>query len=140
MLICEIFYSLQGEGTYIGAPSIFIRTSGCTQKCCWCDTPYTSWWNEGNKVSIDEIYKTCINHSGYVKHIVITGGEPMIQKDLPELVNLLKKNKHFVTIETNGTIFNPDVKPDLFSISPKTSNSIPDKDNHPKDITDWKDH
>lgn len=106
-----------------------------------CDTYYTSWWNEGQKLSIENIYNSCISHTGYVKHIVITGGEPMLQKDLPELVNYLKKRKHFVTIETNGTIYNPDVKPHLFSISPKTKNSIPNKNNYPKDVgIDWKIH
>lgn len=140
MLICEIFYSLQGEGTYIGTPSIFIRTSSCNMRCKWCDTPYSSWWNEGNKKTINEIYDHIIKEIGYVKHVVISGGEPMIQKDLPDLVDLLKSKNHFVTIETNGTIFNPNVKPDLFSISPKTTNSIPDKNYHPTDITDWEKH
>ena len=61
----------------------------------------------------------------HVEHVVITGGEPMIQRDLAELVDALRKRGHFVTIETAGTIYDDRVKPDFFSISPKLRNSYP---------------
>ena len=55
MRIAELFYSLQGEGTLVGMPSVFIRTSGCNLRCAWCDTPYTSWAPEGTDLSLDQI-------------------------------------------------------------------------------------
>lgn len=133
MLISEIFYTLQGEGFYCGCPSIFIRTSGCNLRCNFCDTYYTSWFTEGGKKTPDEIIKEIYDQWGYVKHVVISGGEPTIQKDLPELVDKLIDKNHIVTIETNGTIYKENLKPSLFSISPKTNNSIPDETKYPKE-------
>jgi 7-carboxy-7-deazaguanine synthase len=132
-----MFYSLQGEGTYTGVPSVFIRTSTCNLKCCFCDSPFSSWWNEGEKKTVNEIFNYVTSQFWYVKHIVITGGEPLLQKELPDLVNLFKRSNHYVTIETNGTIFKPDVIPDLFSISPKTNNSIPSETNRPQNMENW---
>jgi 7-carboxy-7-deazaguanine synthase len=134
MVICESFYTLQGEGSFIGIPSVFIRTSHCNLRCGWCDTPYTSWWNEGDKIHADEVIERISDEHGFVEHVVISGGEPMIQKDMGELVEKLKKNGHIVTIETNGTIYKEDVKPNLFSISPKLSNSIPNNICYPEGI------
>ncbi len=53
MKIAELFYSLQGEGSLVGVPSFFIRTSGCNLRCSWCDTPYTSWQPEGGEMTLD---------------------------------------------------------------------------------------
>jgi|TARA_R100000501_G_C2631216_1_gene127165 7-carboxy-7-deazaguanine synthase len=125
MNISEIFYSIQGEGKFVGTPSTFIRTSGCNLRCDWCDTPYTSWEPEVNRTGIKEIIsKVSEVTSDNASHIVITGGEPFIQPDLGDLVKELHKDDYFVTIETNGTIFK-DVGADLYSISPKLENSIP---------------
>src|SRR5581483_10624102 len=55
--ISEIFYSIQGEGSLVGVPSVFVRTSGCNLRCIWCDTPYTSWEPEGQELSLEEIGK-----------------------------------------------------------------------------------
>jgi len=124
MRIAEIFHSIQGEGLLAGVPSIFIRTSGCNLRCHWCDTPYASWKPEGPEMSIEEILKKI---SGWdCNHIVLTGGEPMIAPDLPELATALKKKqKKHITIETAGTIPPDDITCDLASISPKLSNSTP---------------
>ena len=129
MRIAEIFHSIQGEGILAGVPSIFIRTSGCNLRCHWCDTPYSSWKPEGPEMSIEEILKKI---SGWdCNHIVLTGGEPMIAPDLPELATVLKKQKKHITIETAGTILPNSISCDLASISPKLSNSTPSPERDP---------
>src|SRR5580658_1180766 len=77
--ISEIFYSIQGEGMLAGVPSVFLRTSGCNLRCTWCDTPYTSWKPEGDDQPLDVILADVRQHSA--THVVVTGGEPMIQED-----------------------------------------------------------
>ena len=89
-----------------------------------CDTPYSSWWTEGDNQSPQDIIDLT-DQWRHVKHFVVSGGEPTIQKDLPELITLLKDLGHIVTIETNGTKFVKEMDPHLYSISPKTSNSYP---------------
>jgi 7-carboxy-7-deazaguanine synthase len=129
MRIAEIFYSIQGEGLLAGVPSIFIRTSGCNLRCHWCDTPYASWKPEGPEMSIEEILKKLTEWN--CDHIVLTGGEPMIAPDLPELATALKKQKKHITIETAGTILPNGIPCDLASISPKLSNSTPSPERDP---------
>ena len=129
MRIAEIFHSIQGEGILAGVPSIFIRTSGCNLRCHWCDTPYSSWKPEGPEMSIEEILKKI---SGWdYNHIVLTGGEPMVAPDLPELAAVLKIQKKHITIETAGTIPPNGIPCDLASISPKLSNSTPPPERDP---------
>ncbi len=77
MRIAEIFYSVQGEGSLVGVPSVFVRTSGCNLRCSWCDTPYTSWNPEGEDLTLDEILDRASSFSA-ARHVVLTGGEPMI--------------------------------------------------------------
>jgi 7-carboxy-7-deazaguanine synthase len=120
--IAELFYSVQGEGMLAGVPSVFIRTSGCNLRCVWCDTPYTSWAPEGEEKALDEIIDCVHRHAA--SHVVITGGEPMIQPEIVELTRRLRALGKHITIETAGTVFEP-VECDLMSISPKTSNSTP---------------
>jgi len=117
--ISEIFYSIQGEGTLAGVPSVFIRTSGCNLRCSWCDTPYTSWAPEGEERSIDSIVQE-VERFG-ASHVVVTGGEPMIAPQIDELTNRLGGH---LTIETAGTV-DAHVRCDLMSISPKLANSTP---------------
>ena len=123
MRIAEIFHSIQGEGLLAGVPSIFIRTSGCNLRCHWCDTPYASWKPEGPEMSVQEILKK--TSAWNCNHIVLTGGEPMIAPDLPELATALKKEGKHITIETAGTILPNGIPCDLASLSPKLSNSTP---------------
>jgi 7-carboxy-7-deazaguanine synthase len=120
MKISEIFYSVQGEGTLVGVPSVFIRTSGCNLRCAWCDTPYTSWNPEGHEMPVAEILEEVRRYPA--KHAVVTGGEPMI---VDEVIELTKALDMHVTIETAGTVYKP-VKCDLMSISPKLANSTPE--------------
>ena len=123
MRISEIFYSVQGEGSLMGVPSIFIRTSGCNLRCSWCDTPYTSWHPEGDEMSLETILARLAEWP-QAGHVVVTGGEPMIAPGIPELTEALRARGLHITIETAGTVFAP-VACDLMSISPKLSNSTP---------------
>ncbi|MGD0618828.1 MAG: 7-carboxy-7-deazaguanine synthase QueE [Bryobacteraceae bacterium] len=122
MKIAEIFYSVQGEGVFTGMPSVFVRTSGCNLRCTWCDTPYTSWSPEGAEMSVAEVLAEVRSHPS--AHVVVTGGEPMIQPALVELTNALHDSGLHITIETAGTAWAP-VACDLMSISPKLANSTP---------------
>ena len=131
--------TLQGEGKLLGMPVLFIRTAGCNLRCIWtlangklsiCDTPYSSFDIKDSEVySISKIIEVIKNNIGNLQHIVISGGEPMLQKD--GLVNLCTELKNqfdvHITVETNGTIFIDELSGlvDLFSLSPKLSNSNP---------------
>jgi 7-carboxy-7-deazaguanine synthase len=123
MKIAEIFYSLQGEGALLGVPSVFVRTSGCNLRCVWCDTPYTSWQPEGDDLSIDEILARVESHP-QARHVVLTGGEPMIAPRVVELTEGFRARGLHITVETAGTVFHP-VACDLMSISPKLAHSTP---------------
>ncbi len=122
MQISEIFYSIQGEGRFMGLPSVFIRTSGCNLRCVWCDTPYTSWKPEGRDSTIDEIVRETAKYPS--RFIVITGGEPLLAPEIERLTWALKQTGVHITIETAATIFKP-VSCDLLSMSPKLANSTP---------------
>jgi 7-carboxy-7-deazaguanine synthase len=124
MRVAEIFYSVQGEGSLIGVPSIFVRTSGCNLRCVWCDTPYTSWNPEGEHLAIDSILARAAEYPA-ARHVVLTGGEPMIAPGIVELSNELRGRGYHITVETAGTVFAP-VACDLMSISPKLANSTPE--------------
>jgi 7-carboxy-7-deazaguanine synthase len=130
MKISEIFYSVQGEGSLLGVPSVFVRTSGCNLRCVWCDTPYTSWNPEGREMSNAEIVEQ-VRAFG-ASHVVLTGGEPMIlEQSIPLTKGFAEAGLH-ITIETAGTVFQP-VVCDLMSISPKLANSTP----HARDGGKW---
>ncbi len=125
MLISEIFYSLQGEGELTGVPSVFVRASGCNLRCNWCDTPYASWQPEGDTRAVEEIVSEISRHPA--RHVVLTGGEPMIAKEIHVLAGAVKSQLgHHITIETAGTIPPAGIACDLASISPKLKNSAPD--------------
>lgn len=128
MLVSEIFYSLQGEGELTGVPSVFVRASGCNLRCAWCDTPYASWQPEGRPLGVGEIVAEVIRHPA--RHVVLTGGEPMIAKDLPELAAALKDLGYHLTIETAATVAPAGIACDLASLSPKLLNSAPDPVQH----------
>jgi 7-carboxy-7-deazaguanine synthase len=123
MKIAEIFYSIQGEGSLIGVPSVFVRTSGCNLRCAWCDTPYTSWRPEGGERSLDDIVAQVAAYPAH--HVVVTGGEPMIAPEIVLLTERLRALRLHITIETAGTVDAP-AACDLMSISPKLANSTPE--------------
>lgn len=124
MLISEIFYSVQGEGILTGVPSVFVRTSGCNLRCRWCDTPYASWKPEGTDFIPDQILAQ-IQTWPAARHVVLTGGEPMVAKDVNVLIHLIRQAGYHLTIETAGTLDLPEAGCDLASLSPKLSNSTP---------------
>src|SRR2546426_10236001 len=98
MRVAELFYSIQGEGKLAGVPSVFVRASGCNLRCVWCDTPYASWNPEGEDVAVDQIVRR-VGEFGS-RHVVVTGGEPMIMLDISALCDALKGAGHHITIET----------------------------------------
>lgn len=129
MRTAEIFLSIQGEGLLTGTESVFVRTSGCNLRCRYCDTPYTSWSPEGDDLSIEEILAEVERHD--CKHVVLTGGEPMLFAEAVPLCEAFANRGLHVTIETAGTLDLP-VRCDLMSVSPKLSNSTPDAERHPR--------
>lgn len=122
MRISEVYESIQGEGEYVGEPSVFVRTTGCNLRCWFCDTPFTSWNPAGETRSLDDLCEQILNWP--TKHVVITGGEPLIQDDVVELARRLIEHDRFITVETAGSVYLP-VPCQLMSISPKLSNSTP---------------
>lgn len=130
MRICELFESIQGEGMLAGVPSLFIRTSGCNLRCAWCDTPYASWEPEGEEWDAGRLVRFAA--ASPLRHVVITGGEPMIFPDLGPLTHGLRGLGRHITVETAGTV-DQDVSCDLMSISPKLANSTP----HGRDGGRW---
>ncbi len=107
MVITEIFKSIQGEGTRAGLPCIFIRLTGCNLRCTWCDTAYAFYG--GTKVSIDEIIdkvrELAAEGANGVSLVEITGGEPLLQADTPELAARLLAAGFTTMIETSGERF-----------------------------------
>jgi 7-carboxy-7-deazaguanine synthase len=124
MLVSEIFHSLQGEGELTGVSSVFIRLSGCNLRCNWCDTPYASWQPEGTEMTIEEIVRQVDSFS--TRHCVLTGGEPMIAKNVHALAAALRSGGKHLTIETAATVPPANIACDLASLSPKLKNSAPD--------------
>jgi 7-carboxy-7-deazaguanine synthase len=121
--IAEVFHSIQGEGSLLGVPSVFVRTSGCNLRCSWCDTPYTSWSPEGETLTVEQVFDRAASFG--CRHVVVTGGEPMIAPEIVALTEGLRAQGRHITIETAGTVHAP-VACDLMSISPKLANSTPE--------------
>lgn len=121
MVVNEIFHSIQGEGSLAGTPSVFIRLAGCPVGCEWCDTKYAWDSDEGEELPIPEIVDRTVHWPS--RFVVITGGEPMVNPQLPDLANALKEQNKHITIETAGIKFVAGLSCDLMSISPKLSNS-----------------
>jgi len=128
MLVAEIFQSLQGEGELAGVPSVFVRTSGCNLRCVWCDTPYASWHPEGAPMTVADIVAEVLRHPA--RHVVLTGGEPMVAPGIADLAAELKALGRHVTIETAATVAPGAIACDLASLSPKLLNSAPDSLRH----------
>jgi len=100
LTINEIFHSIQGESTHAGRPCVFVRLTACDLRCSWCDTPYA--FTEGHKRSIDDIIRDVKSYECNV--VEITGGEPLLQKNVYPLMQRLLDEGLTVMLETGGHI------------------------------------
>src|ERR1700719_3205214 len=98
LTINEIFYSIQGESTRAGRPCVFVRLTACDLRCTWCDTPYA--FDEGHKLSVDEVIEAVERHNCPL--VEITGGEPLLQEDVYDLMSRLLARGRTVMLETGG--------------------------------------
>jgi len=96
----EIFYSIQGESSFAGRPCVFIRLSGCNLRCAYCDTQYA--YEAGNEMDIKDILDKISVYN--CRLVEVTGGEPLVQKETPELVRQLLDKGYKVLLETNGSM------------------------------------
>lgn len=121
LYVSEIFHSIQGEGPHTGHPAIFLRTAGCNLRCTWCDTPYALELRQGTKMETLEVIERIKEFD--CQHLVITGGEPLIQqKGLAEVLQQLKG--YYVEVETNGGFESTiDEYIDQYNCSPKLPGS-----------------
>lgn len=103
----EIFYSIQGESTYVGRPTVFVRTTGCNLRCTYCDTTYSYF--EGQSMSLDSIISEIHKHK--TKYVCVTGGEPLLQKETLTLMKDLCDQGYKVSLETSGSKSCRDVDP-----------------------------
>src|SRR6266516_5821551 len=106
MNVMEIYRSIQGEGMLLGVPTTFVRFFACNLRCSWCDTKYSWSVREGGtwETLTPQIVVKRIDDL-HAHHVVLTGGEPTLQKELPTLAGLLKTRGYHLTVETNATIF-----------------------------------
>ena len=118
----ERFVSVQGEGLLVGTPSSFLRLTGCNLRCTWCDSPSTSWSPRGAWAKLDDLVAFCRQGP---RHVVITGGEPLLQPGVVELSQRLGRAGHHVTFESAGTLWVDALHCDLLSLSPKLANATP---------------
>ncbi len=100
LLVNEIFYSVQGESTYAGMPCVFVRLTGCNLRCNYCDTEYAFY--EGRVMAIDEIVRRVADYD--CKLVEVTGGEPLLQANVHELIDELLRREFEVLLETSGSV------------------------------------
>jgi 7-carboxy-7-deazaguanine synthase len=96
----EIFYSIQGESSYAGLPCVFVRLTGCNLRCSYCDTQYA--YDEGADFTLKAILEKVLSY--HCRLVEVTGGEPLMQAETPELASALVKEGYEVLMETNGSL------------------------------------
>lgn len=102
MRVTEIFHSIQGESTYAGRPCVFVRTTGCNLRCVWCDTEYS--FHGGRDLGVEEILAEVERIGHGCRLVELTGGEPLLQKDIGELGEALLAAGYTVLCETSGSV------------------------------------
>lgn len=112
LTIHEIFHSIQGESTYSGRPCVFVRLTACDLRCSWCDTPYA--FTEGRKMSVDAVVDQVRTYDCPL--VEITGGEPLLQKEVYPLMERLLEAGHIVMLETGGHLSIEQVPPRVIRI------------------------
>lgn len=98
--ITEIFASVQGESSRVGLPTVFVRLTGCPLRCTWCDTAYA--FTGGSTRALDDILAEVARHG--LRHVCVTGGEPLAQKGCLALLSALCDAGHDVSLETSGAL------------------------------------
>jgi len=106
----EIFFSLQGETSRIGLPTVFVRLTGCPLRCVYCDTDYA--FREGETLSLSEILARVAEYGA--RYVTVTGGEPLAQKNCPALLHALCDAGYSVSLETGGAL-------DICGVDPRVS-------------------
>ena len=125
--IFEIFYSLQGESSRMGLPTIFIRLSGCPMRCHYCDTAYA--FQGGSMMSIDVIMRSIQKYD--TRYVTVTGGEPLAQKEVLNLLKVLADANYEVSLETGGGLSIQEVDSRIkIILDIKTPDSGEEKKNH----------
>src|SRR5437899_3294925 len=112
LTVNEIFHSIQGESTHTGRPCVFVRLTACDLRCAWCDTPYAFY--EGQKMTVDDVLNRVREFGCDV--VEITGGEPLLQKDVYPLMQRLLDDGRTVMLETGGHHSVSDVPPGVIRI------------------------
>ncbi len=113
--LAEIFYSLQGEGTWTGTPAVFVRLAGCNLSCSFCDTDYALAF----LAPVDEVVVRVRELGGECPMVILTGGEPLAQRETRALIEALRADGRRVHIESNGTL-PADLPDDVWlTVSPK---------------------
>jgi len=100
LTVNEIFHSVQGESTHVGRPCVFVRLTACDLRCSWCDTPYA--FSEGRKMTVEDVVSRVRDYGCDL--VEVTGGEPLLQKDVYPLLQRLLDEGKSVMIETGGHI------------------------------------
>ncbi len=112
MVVTEIFKSIQGESTFAGLPCTFVRLTGCNLRCHWCDTAYA--FHGGRKMTLEEVLEQ-VRQLG-CQLVEMTGGEPLLQKEIYPLTEMLLAEGYRVLVETSGERFIGDLAPAIVKI------------------------
>jgi 7-carboxy-7-deazaguanine synthase len=113
--IAEIFYSVQGEGAFTGTPAVFVRLAGCNLSCSFCDTDYSLKF----LADVDEVVRRVGDIGHNCPMVVLTGGEPLLQRETLTLIDRLRSDGRRVHIESNGTVFTELASEIWLTVSPK---------------------